>query len=248
MNQLLSVQGSAELTMSSQEIADLLETRHDSVKRTVKRLAKKAVIQLPPLVEVANHLGQGVEEYRIGKRDSYVVVAQLSPEFTARLVDRWQQLETSLPVQRPLTTAESFLQIAQMQVEAERRHAEQAEAIQAINLKVVQIEQAQTVMSSCPANAESISHIRKRIGNMFGLSANIIDAVVREGPYAPKPAGTVRNGHEAAENSTYVVWWKKDVTTVFKRFADECRKETPTRYSHPFVQGRFHMFGDRGGV
>ncbi len=28
-----------------------------------------------------------------GKRDSIVVVAQLSPEFTARLVDRWQELE-----------------------------------------------------------------------------------------------------------------------------------------------------------
>ena len=28
-----------------------------------------------------------------GKRDSIVVVAQLSPEFTAVLVDRWQELE-----------------------------------------------------------------------------------------------------------------------------------------------------------
>ncbi len=28
-----------------------------------------------------------------GKRDSIIVVAQLCPEFTARLVDRWQQLE-----------------------------------------------------------------------------------------------------------------------------------------------------------
>lgn len=28
-----------------------------------------------------------------GKRDSIIVVAQLSPEFTARLVDRWQELE-----------------------------------------------------------------------------------------------------------------------------------------------------------
>ncbi|TBL45867.1 phage regulatory protein/antirepressor Ant, partial [Klebsiella oxytoca] len=27
-------------------------------------------------------------------RDSYVIVAQLSPEFTARLVDRWQELES----------------------------------------------------------------------------------------------------------------------------------------------------------
>lgn len=28
-----------------------------------------------------------------GKRDSIIVVAQLSPEFTARLVDRWRELE-----------------------------------------------------------------------------------------------------------------------------------------------------------
>ncbi|MGJ0578564.1 phage antirepressor KilAC domain-containing protein [Xenorhabdus bovienii] len=81
------------LTMSSREIADLVESRHDSVKRTVERLAERAVIQLPPMVEVKNHQNQTTYEYRIGKRDSYVIVAQLSPEFTARLVDRWQALE-----------------------------------------------------------------------------------------------------------------------------------------------------------
>ena len=37
--------------------------------------------------------GQTYKEYMIGKRDSYVIVAQLSPVFTARLVDRWQELE-----------------------------------------------------------------------------------------------------------------------------------------------------------
>lgn len=63
------------------------------MKRTIERLADRVVIQLPPLEEVKNHLGQTVEEYRIGKRDSYVIVAQLSPESTARLVDRWQELE-----------------------------------------------------------------------------------------------------------------------------------------------------------
>jgi phage regulator Rha-like protein len=30
-----------------------------------------------------------------GKRDSIIVVAQLSPEFTARLVDRWNELEAA---------------------------------------------------------------------------------------------------------------------------------------------------------
>jgi phage antirepressor YoqD-like protein len=81
------------LTMSSREIAELVESRHDSVKRAIERLHERGVIQLPPPVEVTNHLGQTVREYQLCKRDSYVVVAQLSPEFTARLVDRWQELE-----------------------------------------------------------------------------------------------------------------------------------------------------------
>jgi hypothetical protein len=79
----------------------LVESRHDSVKRTIERLAARAVIRLPPLVEVRNHLNQMVEEYQVGKRDSYVVVAQLSPEFTARLVDHWAELERE--VAKPAT-------------------------------------------------------------------------------------------------------------------------------------------------
>lgn len=87
----------AALTMSSCEIADLLETRHDAVKLSMERLAERGVITLPPLEEVSNP-GPGpktIKVYSVGKRDSYVVVAQLSPEFTARLVDRWQELETA---------------------------------------------------------------------------------------------------------------------------------------------------------
>jgi phage regulator Rha-like protein len=38
-------------TMSSREIADLVESRHDSVKRTVERLAEKGAIVQPPLVD-----------------------------------------------------------------------------------------------------------------------------------------------------------------------------------------------------
>lgn len=85
------------LTMSSLEISELVESRHDSVKRAIERLASRAVIELPPTVGVKNHLGQTVEVYVFsgdkGKRDSFVVVAQLSPEFTGALVDRWQELE-----------------------------------------------------------------------------------------------------------------------------------------------------------
>jgi len=81
------------LTMSSREIAELLEVRHDNVKRTIERLADREVIELPPTEEHQTKTSHGrkhsVEVYLLAKRDSYVVVAQLSPEFTARVVDRW---------------------------------------------------------------------------------------------------------------------------------------------------------------
>ena len=42
-----------------------------------------------------------------GKRDSIIVVAQLSPEFTARLVDRWRELEDAA-VNIPKTLPEAL--------------------------------------------------------------------------------------------------------------------------------------------
>ena len=92
-------------TMTSQDIADLVESRHDKVKQSIERLAARGTIQLPPLGEVKNHLGQSVSVYQVGKRDSYIVVAQLSPEFTARLVDRWQELENQTRIPQNLPDA-----------------------------------------------------------------------------------------------------------------------------------------------
>ena len=75
----------------------MAKSRHDNVKRTIERLAGRGVIVRPPLEDepTTDALGRArvTTVYMIGKRDSYVVVAQLSPEFTGRLVDRWQELE-----------------------------------------------------------------------------------------------------------------------------------------------------------
>ena len=109
---------SSVLTMSSREIADLVESRHDSVKRTIERLQDKGLIQLTPMVEVKNHLGQVVTEDQLIKRDTYVVVAQLSPEFTARLVDRWQELENQ---QNPTALLpQNYLQALEQLVASEK--------------------------------------------------------------------------------------------------------------------------------
>ncbi len=85
-----------DAVMSSQEIADLVGKRHDNVKRTIESLATSRVIELPQIEEIPTAT-KPVSVYVFsgakGKRDSLVVVAQLSPEFTGALVDRWQKLE-----------------------------------------------------------------------------------------------------------------------------------------------------------
>ena len=98
MNELIN---SSIIKMTSIEIAELVGSRPDNVKISIERLAESGVIQLPALqvFEKINNLGlrRSVEAYVFegeqGKRDSIIVVAQLSPEFTARLVDRWRELE-----------------------------------------------------------------------------------------------------------------------------------------------------------
>lgn len=89
------------LTMTSLEIAELVGSRHDSVKRAIERLSNSGVITYPPLVDGEKSANGVVSKLYLfegeqGKRDSIIVVAQLSPEFTAKLVDRWQELEKEI--------------------------------------------------------------------------------------------------------------------------------------------------------
>ncbi|MCC4618151.1 Rha family transcriptional regulator [Xanthomonas campestris pv. asclepiadis] len=87
--------------ITSSDIAELVERRHDNVKRTIETLVQQGVIVRPQMGEKSGFDAMGrARPVRVfhfageqGMRDSLVVVAQLSPEFTGRLVDRWQQLE-----------------------------------------------------------------------------------------------------------------------------------------------------------
>lgn len=87
--------------MTSVDIAELVQSRHDKVKQSIERLAGRQVIALPPLgsvVKNANGREYETEVYIFsgeqGKLDSITVVAQLCPEFTAALVKRWYELES----------------------------------------------------------------------------------------------------------------------------------------------------------
>lgn len=83
-------------TMTSLDIEVVTGSRHDAVKRTIERLAARGVIELPPMVGIKTSTKPTTAFVFSGdkaKRDSLIVVAQLSPEFTADIVDRWIYLE-----------------------------------------------------------------------------------------------------------------------------------------------------------
>ncbi|HHN6500767.1 TPA: Rha family transcriptional regulator [Escherichia coli] len=137
-------------SMTSIEIAELVGKRHDNVKRTIETLDKGGVIVRPQIevFEKINNLGlrRSVEAYVFegeqGKRDSIIVVAQLSPEFTARLVDRWRELEEQ--VRQPLTEIEMIAAMAANAVQQQKR-------LHVVESKVSQV-------------AETVEQIKK--GNM----------------------------------------------------------------------------------
>ena len=120
MNELIC--SNSTLVMTSREIADLVESRHDHVKTSIERLVSSGAISRPALRDGAR-AGNGVVEklYVISKRDTYVIVAQLSPAFTARLVDRWQELEAQSKVALPSSFAAALRLAAEQQEQIEQQ-------------------------------------------------------------------------------------------------------------------------------
>jgi phage regulator Rha-like protein len=99
---------STMMRMTSREISVLVSKRHDNVKRTIECLINQNVIVQPQIEDEQKtdalgriRLEQSFAFYgEQGKRDSIITVAQLCPEFTAKLVDRWQELEEQARTER----------------------------------------------------------------------------------------------------------------------------------------------------
>ncbi|WP_180122953.1 phage antirepressor KilAC domain-containing protein [Acinetobacter sp. YH12086] len=88
--------------MISLEISELVQSRHDDVKRSIDRLIERGVIARPPMAVVEKEANSRIYKIEVyvfsgeqGRMDSITVVAQLSPEFTAALVKRWYELENA---------------------------------------------------------------------------------------------------------------------------------------------------------
>ncbi|EIC3047313.1 hypothetical protein LAB19_001647 [Salmonella enterica subsp. enterica serovar Manhattan] len=90
-----------EAKMTLREIADFIGVRFGNLEVSMNRLAARGVIRLPATqnFEKINNLGHAVtvKDYVFsgeqGRLDSIVLIAQNVPEYTRKLVERWDYLE-----------------------------------------------------------------------------------------------------------------------------------------------------------
>ena len=139
MNNLAILKQTAQ-TMSSREIAQLCQKPHDNVLKLIRSLIDGGIVKsTTPHQYMHPQNGQWYTEFLSDKRDSLVVVARLSPEFTAAVIDRWQELETqnnALPnFADPVQAARAWADAMELQQKAIAQVAElqpKAQALDAI--------------------------------------------------------------------------------------------------------------------
>ncbi|HGO5853596.1 TPA: phage antirepressor KilAC domain-containing protein [Mannheimia haemolytica] len=223
MTQVLNISHQkSTLTMSSREIAQITESRHSDVCVSIDRLMKKGVIggyQAMPYTHPQN--GQIYYEYHINKRDTYVIVAQLSPAFTARLVDRWQELENQQGIPQSFSQA---LRLAAEQQEVIEQQNHQL-AIQAPKVAFVEHYVEVGTTKSLRETAKILNFPEKRLIEclerdrvLYRQSGNLL-------PYQDKQAkqlfavktGTAEHGH----NFTQTRVTAKGIEWIAQRYASE---------------------------
>lgn len=133
MNQIIS----PTLTMSSREIAELTGKEHKNVIRTIKDLLAAEILdaQIEPLK--FEYRGQWFDYYELKKRDSLILVARLSPEFTAHIVDRWQELECqskqhNVDINNPHALRKALLEYTEQVIELEHKNTGLEKSIKVI--------------------------------------------------------------------------------------------------------------------
>lgn len=90
-------------TMSSREIAELVEARHNDVVETIERLFSKGLLRSSRETRRVSTGGRPLDVYDLIERDTHLVVAGYSDEHRARVIDRWQELEAAALAPAPLT-------------------------------------------------------------------------------------------------------------------------------------------------
>ncbi|MVF50607.1 phage antirepressor [Pseudomonas monteilii] len=178
------------------------------------------------------------EGLRLTADQCKLVAMRESKGVRRRVLARLNELEGQQA--RPMTQAEITAANANHLVAVERQQREQQIALERIERRVDDLSQT-TVWDHCPQNCQSLTRIKETMLKRHGLSGAVVDYVLKVWPNQPNPAGMVRNGHEEALGSQYLVWSKSHVTAAFHRFVSESTMVTATQATHPYFEGRFRL-------
>ena len=83
-------------SVTSLEIAELIGSRHPDVRRSIDRLVKSGIIHTPETVFYARKTKAYLFSGEQGRRDSYVVVAKMSPQHLGTIIDTWNRNQNAL--------------------------------------------------------------------------------------------------------------------------------------------------------
>jgi phage regulator Rha-like protein len=235
-------------TMTSREIAELTGKNHSDVMRDIRNMLEGLGEDQSSFADIFfDSYNRPQPCFKLPQDETICLMTGYDPKARMAVIKRWKELESgAVALTDPLANlpAEQRALVAVMLDNAsiKRVQAEQAASIVAIEQRVEQAAETHLMLVR-PSASESIVHIRQRINKKYGIPCRIVDEVIRQSPYAPKPAGMVKNGHENAQGGSYAVYWTKDINAVFARFVSECRRETTTQVSHPLIVGKFKLNG-----
>lgn len=134
-------------TMSSREVAELTGKSHDNVLRDARGLLASGVLKSEETTYRHPQNGQLYPEFILDQRDCLVLVSGYNAKIRAKIIDRWQELESRVVGQ---------LQIPASFAEALRLAADQAEQ----NL------QLQQVIAKQAPKVEALQRLAKTHGDV----------------------------------------------------------------------------------
>jgi len=115
-------------TMTSREIAELTEKNHADVLRDIRNMLEQLGITASSFAGTYQVLGpngstRSAPCFELPKRESLILVSGYSIVLRARIIDRWQELESGAMPTLPRTFSEALRSLADKTEEAERQAA-----------------------------------------------------------------------------------------------------------------------------
>lgn len=186
-------------TMTSLQIAEMLGTEHRSVKRSIERLIDKGVIAQSPTVNMVEKVVNN-REYKIsvyifegeeGKRDSIIAIAQLSPQHTAIIVDRWIELEEQLANPQPKLPT-TYLEALKSLVESEEKNLALSYQVEEQN-KQIEVTAPKVAVYDKIIDSTA-TKTATQVGSEHGISAQLLNKLLDTFAHSPVYDKRIKQG------------------------------------------------------